>query len=267
MVSSLSTVAYRQIRRRLLRAALPAGRKVSEHRLARELKMSRTPVREAIRRLESEGVLRQVASSGTFVAAPDRQQLIDLAEVRMALESFAVRRAVERIRPAQAAELRAACDRMLAAARAFRDSGAAILDGAPLRDYLSADLAFHLLLLRVAGNRHATKLVTDAQMRGAMFGYRSHQRDLRHVARMWLHHARIARAVRRRDARRARLWLERHLQESLAAALEAFDARRADGIPDAPPPRELSEALEALIAAAEPPAPRRGSNRRKETAR
>lgn len=267
MDSSLSTVAYRQIRRRLLRAALPAGRKVSEHRLARELRMSRTPVREAIRRLESEGVLRQVASSGTFVATPDRQQLIDLAEVRMALESFAVRRAVERIRPAQMAELQASCDRMLAAARAFRGSGAVILDGAPLRDYLAADLAFHLLLLRVAGNRHATKLVTDSQMRSAMFGYRSHQRDLRHVARMWLHHARIARAVRRRDARRARLWLERHLQESLSAALEAFDTRRADGIPDAAPPPELSEALEALIAADEPQAPRRAQNRRKETAR
>jgi DNA-binding GntR family transcriptional regulator len=267
MDSSLSTVAYRQIRRRLLRTALPAGRKVSEHRLARELKMSRTPVREAIRRLETEGVLRQVASSGTFVAMPDRQQLIDVAEVRMALESFAVRRAVERIRPAQMAELQASCDRMRAAARAFRRSGAAILDGAPLRDYLAADLAFHLLLLRVAGNRHATKLVTDAQVRSAMFGYRSHQRDLRHVARMWLYHARIARAVRRRDARRARLWLERHLQESLDAALESFDARRADGIPDAAPPPELSEALEALIAANEPQAPRRAPNRRKETAR
>lgn len=240
----LSEIAYKHIRRKILGSKLSAGTKVSEHALSRELGVSRTPVREAIRRLESEGVLRQVASSGTFVAHTDRAGLIDVYEVRMALESWAVRKAARRMRPGDRLELGRLCDQMLEALRIFRDSGAGVLDGPALRQYLTADLAFHLRLLRAAGNRYALKIMGDVHVRTAIFGYRSHDRDLRHVARVWLHHARVARAVRRRDARAAQIWLERHMRSSLRAALEVFDSGRG-GAPQ-PPPADLAAAMEAL---------------------
>jgi DNA-binding GntR family transcriptional regulator len=247
MSTTLSAVAYRHIQSRLLRASLRAGAKISEHRLARELGISRTPVREALRRLESEGMLRRVASSGTFVAEPDRAQLIEAYEVRMALEAFAVKRAALRMLPRQVHELQQLCDEMRAAVTAFRNSGAAIMEGAPLRRYLLADLAFHLLLLRAAGNRYALKILCDVHIRSAIFGYRSHQRDLHHLAYVWLDHARVARAVRQRDAAAAQRCLEKHMQASLEAALAAFDARRPDERV-APPPADLAKAMEALIA-------------------
>ena len=247
MATTLSAVAYQHIQRKLLRARLRSGAKISEHSLARELGISRTPVREAIRRLESEGVLCPVASSGTFVAEPDRAQLIEAYEVRMALEAFAVKRAAERMRPQQIHELQRLCDEMRAAIAAFRDAGAELMDGAPLRRYLLADLAFHLLLLRSAGNRYALKIFCDVHIRSAIFGYRSHQRDLPHLASVWLEHARVARAVRRRDAAAAQRFLERHMLASLAAALATFDARRPDERVAAPP-ADLAKAMESLIA-------------------
>jgi len=247
MDTTLSLVAYRHIQRKLLRASLRSGAKLSEHRLARELGISRTPVREAIRRLEAEGMLRQVASSGTFVPEPDRAQLVEAYEVRMALEAFAVRRAALRMLPRQIHELQRLCDEMRAAITAFRNSGAALMEGAPLRRYLLADLAFHLLLLRAAGNRYALKILCDVHIRSAIFGYRSHQRDLHHLAAVWLEHARVARAVRLRDAAAAQRLLEKHMQASLDAAVAAFDARRPDERVVAPP-ADLTRAMESLIA-------------------
>ncbi len=247
MSTTLSAVAYRHIQRQLLRARLRSGAKISEHSLARELGISRTPVREAIRRLESEGMLRQVASSGTFVAEPDRAQLVEAYEVRMALEAFAVRRAALHMLPRQIHELQQLCDEMRAAITAFRNAGTGLMEGAPLRRYLLADLAFHLLLLRAAGNRHALKIYSDVHIRSAIFGYRSHQRDLHHLAHVWLQHARVARAVRLRHAEAAQRLLEKHMQSSLDAALAAFDARRPDERVS-PPPADLAKAMEAMIA-------------------
>jgi DNA-binding GntR family transcriptional regulator len=253
--SSLSDIAYKYIKRKLLSSPLPAGTKISEHALSREIGISRTPVREAIRRLESEEVLRQVASSGTYVAGPDRAELVDLYEVRMSLERSAIHKAIGRIRPAEIRQLERLCDQMHAAVRKFRDSGQPVMDGPLLRKYLKADLAFHLLLLRIAGNRYAAKILSDVHFRTAMFGYRSHDRDLRHVTRMWLYHARVARAVRRRDRQAAQFWLMRHVRNSLRGALESFDGRQ--GAPPAPTPPDFAATMEALIAELERGLPRK----------
>ena len=90
MAETLSDKAYRSITKKLLSAELVPGQKISEQQLASECGISRTPVREAIRRLTEEGVLYQIPSSGTYVSRVDRHHLTDAYEVRMALECFAV---------------------------------------------------------------------------------------------------------------------------------------------------------------------------------
>jgi len=248
MASKLSHLAYEHIQRKLLTDRLPIGAKVSEQILARELGISRTPVREAIRRLQSEGVLYQVPSSGTFVAQPDRAQLIEAYEVREALECFATGKAARKMVPKQRTELTLLAKKMLAAIRAFRDSGDPLLDGEPLREFLTADLAFHLLLLKSACNHSVMKMVADVHMRNRVFGYRTHRRDLHHLSWVWLVHARIARAVRKHDAKRARYWMRRHIRASLRDALAAFDKQLASQMAGRSAPMDLAEAMDALVA-------------------
>lgn len=252
--AKLAQLAYEHLQEKLWRGVLSAGEKISEARLAEELGMSRTPVREAIRRMETEGVVTQIPSSGTYVAVPKRAEIVEAYEVRMAIESFAVRKATKRMKPAQILALQRRCDDMLAAIRVFRESGQPMLSGEPLRQYLDADLAFHLLLLKAADNRKAMCIFGDVNLRSAIFGCRSHQRDLHHVAWVWRHHARVARAVRQRDATAAQRWLEAHMQTSMDAALEAYDAG-----PPGPPPHDapapvLTHAVSALIAELRSPA-------------
>ncbi|MCX6967289.1 MAG: GntR family transcriptional regulator [Verrucomicrobia bacterium] len=225
--SKLGDRAYQHLKRKLLNGELAAGDKISEVQLAADLGMSRTPVREAIRRLEMEGVLQPVASSGTFVKHAERSTIIEVYELRIAIEGFAVQKAARRMKPAQTRELRKLCNAMLGAIRAFRDSGEPYLTGEPLQCYLSADVGFHLLLLEAAENRHALAIYNDLNLRSAIFGCRSHERDLHHVARVWLQHDRVARAVQQHDAKRALQKLEKHMYASMNAALEAYDAHLA----------------------------------------
>ncbi len=246
--TNLAQRAYEHLQNQLWSGVLTAGQKISEARLAMGLGMSRTPVREAIRRMESEGVVTQRASSGTYVALPQRAEIVEAYEVRMAIESFAVRKATRRMKPSQVLELHKRCDAMRDAIRDFRDSGEPLMTGATLRRYLNADLAFHLLLIKSAENRRALTIFGDVNLRSAIFGCRSHERDLRHVAWVWLHHARVARSIRRRDAAAAQRFLESHMQTSMEDALAWHDARRG-GHPEAPTNLPaLTEAMSELIA-------------------
>ena len=246
--SKLAQLAYEHLQEQLWSGGLTAGEKISEARLAAGLGMSRTPVREAIRRMESEGVVTQVASSGTYVTAPERREIVEAYEVRMAIEGFAVRKATRRMKPAQVIELQKLCDQMREAIRDFRKSKQPMMTGEPLRRYLNADLGFHVLLLKASDNRRALTIFGDVNLRSAIFGCGSHQRDLHHVAWVWLLHARVARAVRRRNPAEAQRWLEAHMQASMNAALEAYDARRGRRQPPPANPPKLTEAMSALIA-------------------
>ena len=226
--------------------SLSPGMRISEARLAAELKISRTPVREAIRRLSNEGVLHQIPSSGTFVRQPHRAQVIEAYEVREALECFAIRKAVRQMTPRQRTELALYSEKMHSAVIAFRDSPNPVMEGETLRGFLTADLGFHLSILRAAENHSVMKIVGDVHMRNRSFGFRTHFRDLHHVAWVWLIHARIARAVRKHDARQAVRLMRRHIRESLKDALEAFDRQLAVQAPRGQA-NGLAEAMDDLV--------------------
>ena len=200
------------------------GSKLSEAGLARELNMSRTPVREAIRRLQSQGLLRHVPSKGVYVTQPDRDEVMATFEVRKAMECMAVRKAARMMDIRQQRKLLSLCEQMRNAIHTMRDSRSDILEGEPLRQYLAADLTFHMVILSAARNPLALKIVADSHVRNRVFGCYSHRRDLHNVAWAWLVHARIARALRRRDARAAKHWMSKHISNSCRAALTSQGA-------------------------------------------
>jgi len=249
MTEALSDIAYKYITKKLMNAELTAGQKLSEQTIASECGISRTPVREAVRRLTEEGFLYQVPSSGTYVARLDRRQLIDAYEVRMAIECFAIDRALKNLTRENRQELRQACETMHTTAINLRKRKNAILDGKPLVTFLTSDLSFHLLLLKASGNLLALKIVTNAYERNHFFGHYSHHRDLEHIARAWRHHAEIERAVRRNDPDAARRWLRTHIARSMEDALVAFDTAQANAAQAGGTPRDpVNSALARLTA-------------------
>src|SRR5690625_1615192 len=83
--------AYQKILENIRQGVLKPGRRITEAEIAQSLQMSRTPVREALRRLESAGLLKMVSYSGMQIAQLDYQEIMELYEMRVVLESNAAR--------------------------------------------------------------------------------------------------------------------------------------------------------------------------------
>ncbi|HWO30095.1 MAG TPA: GntR family transcriptional regulator, partial [Candidatus Acidoferrum sp.] len=89
--SILQARAYARIRDRIMEGELLPDEPLSEYQLAEQLKLSRTPVREALKRLEHEGLVRFVFNRGAFVEGLSVHDIVEIYQVREQLEGFAAR--------------------------------------------------------------------------------------------------------------------------------------------------------------------------------
>jgi len=222
--------AYKHIHGKLLAGDLPAGRVLSEHALAREIGISRTPVREAIQRLEHEGVLEQVPRFGTIVRRPERRDLVDLYELREALEPYAAAQAAGLLGDQDLATLGKLCDEIGAIAATLRKARRSVPSAGELRRLLAADLCFHMVLLRASGNRRLIKIIADSQMLTRIFGTPRQEHNLAVIERTHRYHRKILEVVTLRRGERARQLMAEHIHASMAEALEHYD--RAQSTPD-----------------------------------
>jgi DNA-binding GntR family transcriptional regulator len=129
------------IQRALLSGQLNPGDRLAEGELATALGISRTPIREALRQLDNDGLVVVLPHRGTFVRTLDPRRGRQLYETRLLLEPAAVRAATARITDQQLAALRSLLDSTLDEAKAG-NMGSASMDTE----------AFHVALLRIAGN-------------------------------------------------------------------------------------------------------------------
>ena len=223
MANALSDSAYAYIQRKLLQNEFSPETRISENSIARELGISRTPVREAIARLSHDGVLYQIPSKGTFVSRPSRQQILETFEVRLMMECFAASKAASNLPMPQIKELKNYVNLMREAAHDFRQSGESIIQGAPLKKFLEADMAFHLLILEAAENQMIFKIVMDSHVRSRVFGFGFCERNLNHISKVCLFHWRVAHAIQKRDSNLASQCMENHIRSSFDDALSLFD--------------------------------------------
>jgi DNA-binding GntR family transcriptional regulator len=221
--ASLRQRAYDHLQRKLISGELTVGTVVSEQSVATEIGMSRTPVREAIRTLEHEGVLEQVPRYGTIVRKLERSDLIELYELREAIEPFAVAKAAANVLPEDLISLRRLCDEIAGLASELKKSKLPSLNAAQLQRLLSADLGFHLLLLRASGNQRMMKIVSDSRLLTGIFGTQRQAHTpavLNHTHR---DHAAILDAVERGNSKAAMQRMAEHISHSKQQALEAYD--------------------------------------------
>ncbi len=97
IIRELNQRAYDEIRRRILDGEFLPASPISEYQLAAELNISRTPVREAIKRLEEEGLMWSIPNKGTFIAELSAHDIMEIYQVREGLEGMAARIAAEQM--------------------------------------------------------------------------------------------------------------------------------------------------------------------------
>lgn len=96
---NVSYYAYSEIKRLILLQEFKPGQRLPEVALSKEIGVSRTPIREALRKLASEGWVSMVQNSGAWVASPTRGEMLDAYELRGKLETWAIQKAMPNITP------------------------------------------------------------------------------------------------------------------------------------------------------------------------
>ena len=147
--ASLRERVYRALRDALVAGELVPGERLRDQELAARLGVSRTPVREALQRLEDEGLVETAPRALTRVAPLDAVAARESFPVVAALHALGARHGVARLSAADIAEMRAANEELAGAIAA--------LDPATVRCAIAADDRFHGVLLRAAGNGEITR--------------------------------------------------------------------------------------------------------------
>jgi DNA-binding GntR family transcriptional regulator len=222
---TLKQHAYRFIRKKLEQGEMPLGGRLSDDALAKEIGISRSPVREAISQLASEGLVEYRPRCGAFVKMPDRREMEELYEVRIALESFAAVKAAERATDAQIAELEQLNRDLLATVRECQERPGKIADPELTDRFLASDMHFHLHILRMAGNRKIMAMVEDCKILIRVFAHVPIEHDLRLVARSYREHSSVLRAVRRRDPEAARGCMTDHIATAARLVLRGYNGK------------------------------------------
>ncbi|HLA84181.1 MAG TPA: GntR family transcriptional regulator [Thermoguttaceae bacterium] len=165
MSENLSQKAYWHIHDKLTTGTLKPGFRLSNRAVAREVGISFTPVREALNRLVSEGLLEYREGLGVFVPQASRREIEELYEVREMLECAVVVRACGRLPGATLGEMRHLQDQMQIIVDLVDGTGRIAEHGERFREL---DSAFHLTLIRGTGNRQLLETVTDLRKKCAI---------------------------------------------------------------------------------------------------
>ena len=214
---SASGGAVMLIRQAILDGRLGPGERLTEERLAEARRISRTPIREALRVLQAEGLLEWAPYQGSTVRTYDVSDLDDMYQLRALLEGNAARRAAQHITRADVATLRASCAR-------FEALGAATEEN--VQQIVEENLFFHTTVLEAAGSQRLAEMVRKVielpLVYKSWIWYSPNQKLISQHA-----HRQLANALAARDSDRAELIMREHVYEArdlLIARMRSVEA-------------------------------------------
>lgn len=232
--SSLADQVYAAVRDAIVHGPFAPGQKLVELDLAGRMGTSQGPVREALQRLERDGLVERRARHATYVTHIDANAIYELFAIRSLIEGFAVRRALPHIGPAQLSEL----TELLAAMRAAGERD-------DMRGLLNCDMLFHRRICEWSGSPVllGTWLPPYSQIQRYMAqNHRRHFGDLLTAADT---HAPIVEALRQGDPDRAAQVLQNHIMliwsssESAAAGYDKHHTLQVTDVAAGPPDADV----------------------------
>ena len=201
----LRDVVFQTLRGAILKGDLKPGERLMELQLASKLGVSRTPIREAIRMLEQEGLAVTIPRKGAEVAKMTEKDMEDVLEIRLSLEGLAVRLSCEKITPAALQELKVAMENFEEKTR----SGQFV-------EMAKADVKFHEILYKASNNPKLQQLLNN--LREQMYRYRvEYLKDDSIYPRLIEEHQKMYDALKSKDSKLAESYVERHLHNQAEA--------------------------------------------------
>ncbi len=207
----LRDVVFQTLRKAILKGELKPGERLMEIALAEKMGVSRTPVREAIRKLELEGLVVTIPRRGAHVAQITIKDLNDVLEVRLGLEYMAIDKACclmqqENFDTLQEAKLN------------FEQ----IMRSGSLTELAEADVLFHETIYKASDNQRLLQLLNN--LREAIYRYRiEYLKDKQARSLLVREHEEIYKAMCDRDAVRAKDIMSEHIENQRLAIIRSID--------------------------------------------
>jgi DNA-binding GntR family transcriptional regulator len=196
----LRDVVFNTLRQAILRGEMEPGERLMEIQLAQKLGVSRTPIREAIRKLELEGLVIMIPRKGAEVAHITEKDMRDVLEVRCTLEELAVELACKKATPENIAELRSA-NKVFESAIVSRD----------LMSIVDADVQFHDVIYSMTDNQRLIQIIN--KLREQMYRYRlEYIKDARSHSILISEHEDIIDKIEKNDIAAAKAVIRQHIQ-------------------------------------------------------
>ena len=203
----LRELVFTTLRQAILKGELQPGERLMEIQLAEKMGVSRTPIREAIRKLAAEGLVTMIPRKGAIVAGISEKMLKDVLRVRMTLEKMAYECAFENI-----------TDEAIASLRAAEADFEAAVESGDLVSIAEADEKFHFIIYDAAGNDKLLEILTN--LKENMYRYRMEYAKNRAVRSELIEdHRAIVETLAERDAENGLKLVEKHIGNQETAVL------------------------------------------------
>lgn len=196
----LRDLVFDYMKEAIITGKLKPGERLMEVQLAERLGVSRTPVREAIRKLELEGLVVMVPRKGAYVADLNAKDLLNVLEVRSSLEGLAASLAAERITDEELEKLKSIVEE-------FRVK----MDEGDLEALIRLDKEFHDLIFAASRNDKLIQIMNNLQEHVHRFRVK-YITEGKKAKRIYQEHKKIAELIEQRDANGARKWAEKHVR-------------------------------------------------------
>lgn len=197
----LREIVYEQLKLQILTGKIAPGTRMMEVELAEELGVSRTPVREAIRKLEKEALVVIEPRRGAYVSDISVKEMVDTLVVREDLEALAAALTAKRITKEELESLE----------KNVTDYSEAIASG-DMEQIIRADESFHHKIVALSGNKALIQLFSSVQELSLRFRYLYYE-DFTRYENMPVEHKEILEAIRTGDSDAARIVSDNHVKK------------------------------------------------------
>jgi DNA-binding GntR family transcriptional regulator len=208
--ASLREQAYEQIKQRIITCQLRPGDAINETQLTQLLGLGRTPVHQALHRLEMEGMVTILPRKGVMVTAISLNDVLDMIDVRICNEQLCVKLALERAQESDFSAMRTIIDRT-----------PALLKQRDVTGLMEVDLQFHLAISAAARNRVLAELLRNLHEKQARFWFLT-MSEIHHSERIYEEHLQILAAMESRDSEVAVRAIHHHIDDFRRAIIRTL---------------------------------------------
>lgn len=197
----LREIVYEELKREILVGEIAPGTRMMEIELADEMGVSRTPVREAIRKLKKEGLVTIEPRKGAYASDVSIKDMVDVLEVREDLEAMAAAMAAQKVNKDEKQAL-------IEATMEYKEA----VESERTEDIIRCDEKFHQLIVNCSGNKTLVQLFSQVQELALRFRYLYYD-DFSRYERMPMEHREIEEAILSGDYEKARVAAGEHVKK------------------------------------------------------